>query len=207
LNGGGRGRSRTEGKGQCGDPDDSQGADAGKGKGKGGTGVASLGVDFNLLVLLAVLAVLSAVALGRGGTELLADGLTGGASLLLRFALVITISFLVAGLAEKLVPREWVEAALGDEAGLRGILLATAAGAITPAGPFVSMPIAATMLRSGAGSGAVVAFVTSWSVLALHRFVAWEVPILGLRFALIRYAASLLLPVIAGLLVRALSRS
>ncbi len=68
------------------------------------------------------------------------------------------------------------------------------------------MPIAAAMLGSGAGLGAVVAFLSSWALLSIHRFVAWEVPILGLRVALVRYAASLLLPLLAGLLVRALSR-
>ena len=35
----------------------------------------------------------------------------------------------------------------------------------------------------------------------------WEVPILGLRFALLRYGVWLLLPSGAGLVVRALNRS
>ena len=77
----------------------------------------------------------------------------------------------------------------------------------TPAGPFVSMPIAAVMLRSGAALGPVVAFVTGWSLLALHRLVAFEVPILGLRFALFRWSLCLVLPVLAGLAARALSRN
>ena len=36
-----------------------------------------------------------------------------------------------------------------------------------------------TKIRTGAGAGPVVAFLSSWSLLALHRLVAWEVPILG----------------------------
>jgi len=175
--------------------------------GRGGGGLSAFGLDLNLMMMLCVLGALSYVAYQRGGGELLSLGLGNGARLLVRFGLIIVVSFLVAGLAERLVPHEWVERTLGDDAGVRGILLATVAGALTPSGPFVSMPIAAAMLRSGAGLGAVVAFLSGWSLLALHRFVAWEIPILGFRFALLRYAISLLLPAAAGLAVRALTRS
>lgn len=163
---------------------------------------AKMAVDGTFWFMLGVLGVLSLLAYGRGGTEFLSDGLRSGVELLLRFGLVIAVSFLAAGLAEKLVPHEWVRATLGEDSGLPGILIATGAGLVTPAGPFVSMPIAAAMLRSGAGAAVVVAYLTSWSLLALHRFVAWEVPILGLRFALMRYAVCIALPILAGLLVR-----
>ena len=164
--------------------------------------MSALGVDANLLFMLAVLLVLSALTYMRTGAEGLGAGLGSGAQTLLRFALIIGVSFLVAGLAQKLVPQQWVARALGDDAGLRAILLASAAGIVTPAGPFVSMPIAAVMIRSGAGTGAVVAFLASWSLLAVHRLVAWEVPILGWRFALMRYAACIVLPILAGYLAR-----
>jgi uncharacterized membrane protein YraQ (UPF0718 family) len=163
-------------------------------------------IDGTLIVLLLALAGLAALAYAQGGQELLSRGLGGGARLLLRYALVIAVSLLAAGFAEVLVPTQWVSAQLGADSGLRGILLATAAGAITPAGPFVSMPVAAVMLRSGAGVGPVVAFLTGWSLLALHRFLAWEVPILGWRFALLRWSLSLGLPVLAGLLARGFGR-
>ena len=163
-------------------------------------------IDGTFWLMFGVLAVLTAIAWGRGGSEFVAEGWGDGLRMLLRFSLVLVLAFLVAGLAEKLVPHEWVRSTLGEEAGLRGILIAVAAGAITPSGPFVSMPIAAAMLRSGAGSAAIVAFLSSWALLALHRFIAWEVPILGLRFALLRYAVCVVLPVLAGLIVRALGR-
>ena len=90
---------------------------------------------------------------------------------------------------------------------MRGILLGVGAGVITPSGPFVSLPIAAVMVRSGASPGPVVAFLSGWSLLAIHRFVAWEVPILGWRLAVLRYATCLVLPVLAGLIARAVTRS
>jgi uncharacterized membrane protein YraQ (UPF0718 family) len=162
--------------------------------------------DGTLLVLSAVVAALAWIAYARGGEDLLRRGLADGGVLLYRYALLIVVSFLAAGLASALVPQQWVAQAFGVESGLRGILLATAVGVVTPAGPFVSIPIAAVMIRSGASAGPVVAFLAGWALLALHRFVAWEVPLLGWRFALLRYATCLVLPPIAGLIARAVTR-
>jgi len=164
-------------------------------------------IDGSLLVMVLVLAVLAGLALAQGGRELLGRGLGAGASLLVRYGPLLVVSFLAAGLAEALVPHEWVRRSLGAGAGVRGILVATGAGAVTPGGPFVAMPIAVAMLRAGAGTGALVAFMSSWSLIAVHRLVAWEMPLLGWRFALLRYAVCLVLPVLAGLAARALVRS
>jgi uncharacterized membrane protein YraQ (UPF0718 family) len=162
-------------------------------------------IDATLLAMLAALAALAALALQRGGSELLARGLGEGWGMLVRFGPVVAISFLAAGLAGALVPGRWVQEALGEHSGLRGIALAAGAGLLVPAGPYVSMPIAAVMLKAGAAAGPVVAFVTSWALLALHRLVAWEVPILGPRLALLRWAICLALPLLAGLAARALT--
>lgn len=163
-------------------------------------------INGTLIVMLVLLGVLAFLAWWRGGGALVEQGLSGGGALLASYALIVAISFLAAGFAEVLVPTEWVRNTLGEDSGLRGLVIATAAGVITPAGPFVSMPIAAAMVRSGAGVGPVVAFLTSWSLLALHRFIAWEVPIMGWRLALLRYGACLVLPFAAGWLARLFSR-
>lgn len=162
--------------------------------------------DAQLGFMIGLLALLGALAFWRGGAPLLREGLGQGGDLLLRFGLLIAVSFLAAGVVQTLIPRDWVEGALGSESGIKGILIATAAGAITPSGPFVSMPIAVLLLRSGAAPAAVVAFLTAWSLLAVHRLVAWEIPILGARFAALRYGVCILLPILAGLVTRALSR-
>jgi len=192
--------------------DDAKGGDESDGKGAtrpDGGATARRGrrtpVNGSLLVMLAVVAALVAVAALRGGTPLVREGLGRGGGLLIDFGLLLVVSFLAAGLAQVLIPRGWFEGALGVGSGLRGLAIGTGAGAITPAGPFVSMPIAAVMLRSGAAPGPVVAYLTAWSLLSLNRFVAWEIPILGLRFALLRWAICLVLPMLAGLLTRALA--
>jgi uncharacterized membrane protein YraQ (UPF0718 family) len=162
--------------------------------------------DGNFWIVLGLLVLLSGLAWGRGGTPLVGEALVSGLRLLLRFGAVIVLSFLVAGLAEALMPREWVSAALGEDSGWRGLLLASVAGIVTPAGPFVSMPLAAGLLRSGAAPAAVVTFLASWSLLAAHRLFAWEVPILGASFAFTRWGLCLVLPIAAGALTRLVMR-
>jgi uncharacterized membrane protein YraQ (UPF0718 family) len=163
--------------------------------------------DGTLLTMLGILAVFATLAYLRGGSELALAGARQGADMLLRFGPVIIVSLLAAGFADRLLPRDMVQQWFGDAAGLRGIVIAAAAGMLTPSGPFISMPIAAVLLRSGASNAAVVAFVSAWALLAVHRLIAWEVPLLGWRFALVRYGVCLALPILAGLGSRLLLRS
>ena len=163
--------------------------------------------DTSLWVLCALCLGLAALAWAKGGLPLVQQGLASGGNTILRYSLVILVSFIASGFAEQLLPQQWMRESLGETSGLRGLLLATLLGTLTPAGPFVSMPIAAVMLRAGAGTGPVIAFLTAWSLLAVHRLVAWEIPILGWQVASLRWGVSLALPVLAGLAARALSRS
>ena len=84
-------------------------------------------------------------------------------------------------------------------AGMRGILIGTIAGGLTPGGPYVSLPIAAGLMRAGAGVGTMVAFLTAWSLWGVSR-LPMEVGILGWKLALIRLGATFFFPPIAGLI-------
>ncbi|MEE8317826.1 MAG: permease, partial [Candidatus Omnitrophota bacterium] len=80
-----------------------------------------------------------------------------------------------------------------------------AAGALTPGGPYVSMPIVAGLLRSGASMGTMVAYMTGWSLWAFGR-LPMEIGILGFRFALIRLISVMILPPIAGFFAQFISK-
>ena len=181
---------------------DETNVDSGGQTGKGGKSVFD-GTFFSMLGLLIVLVVL---AYSRGGAELVQEGLGGGLDMLLKFALLCVVAFLVAGLAEKLIPHEWVSRVLGEESGWRGLMIATAAGMLTPSGPFVSFPVAAALLKSGASSAAVITYVAAWMLLAVHRFFIWELPFLGTQTAVLRWGVCFFLPLLAGLATRALTR-
>jgi uncharacterized protein len=98
-----------------------------------------------------------------------------------------------------------VAAWIGPESGLRGILIGTVAGGFAPGGPYVSLPIVASLLHSGAGVGTLVAFLTGWSLWAVAR-LPMEIGVLGWKFTAIRLACTFFFPPVAGLLAQVLFR-
>jgi len=72
-----------------------------------------------------------------------------------------------------------------------------------PGGPYVSLPIAAGLLRTGASIGTMVAFLTGWSLWAITR-LPLEIGIMGWKFWLIRLACTFFFPPIAGLIANRL---
>jgi len=153
------------------------------------------------IAMAVVLAALIAVAVWRGGGSL-QRGLTFGGKTFLSTLPLLVFAFAVAGLVEVLVPKEFIARWLGAGAGLKGILIATVAGGLTPGGPFVSFPIVASLYKSGASIGTVVAFVTAWSVWAVARFPL-EMGLVGPKLAIVRFLSTLVVPPLAGLFAQA----
>ena len=106
----------------------------------------------------------------------------------------------LAGFAAELLPRETVSGWLGSESGFLGIMIASAAGIVVPAGGVVAYPLALAMYKIGVGIPQLVAFLTTWEVFALHRVIAWELPFLGGKFVALRLSSSFFLPPLAGFL-------
>ena len=114
---------------------------------------------------------------------------------------LLIFAFIVAGMVQVLLPRELLAKWIGAESGMRGILIGCVAGGLSPGGPFVSLPIAAGLLRAGAGIGTMVAYLTAWSLWAVSR-LPLEVGILGWKFVLIRLASTFIFPPIAGFIAQ-----
>lgn len=110
-------------------------------------------------------------------------------------------ALILAGLMQVLVPAEIVQRYLGREAGLRAILFATIAGIFTPGGPMVTVPFMVALAHSGAALPALVAYMTSWSLFGMQRIIAWEAPLMGWKFVIVRVVPSLAFPILAGWLV------
>ena len=132
----------------------------------------------------------------RGGGEHIV-GLKSAGNLLLQITPLLILAFIIAGMVQVLVPHEIISQWVGMESGFRGILIGSAIGGILPGGPFVSMPIVAGLLRTGASIGTMVALLTAWSLLAFTR-LPMEVGLLGWKFTLIRLACVFFFPPIAG---------
>jgi uncharacterized membrane protein YraQ (UPF0718 family) len=153
------------------------------------------------IAMAVILVALIGVAIWRGGGSL-QKGLTFGGKTFLSTLPLLVFAFAIAGLVQVLIPREFIMKWLGPEAGLKGILLGTVAGGITPGGPYVSFPIVASLYKSGASVGTVVAFVTAWSVWAIARF-PMEIGLVGPKLAIVRFLSTLIVPPLAGLFAQA----
>ncbi len=153
------------------------------------------------LIMAVLAAALLATGLLRGQGEHIA-GLKAGANMTVQVLPVLLLAFVVAGMVETLLPGETVARWVGAQSGFRGIWLGTLAGALTPGGPYVSLPVAAGLLRAGAGVGTLVAFVCAWSLCSLAR-LPMEVGLLGWRFTGIRLACTVFFPPLAGWLAQA----
>ena len=134
----------------------------------------------------------------KGGGEHIM-GLKAAGMLLLQITPLLILAFIIAGMVPQLISTEMISKWIGSESGLKGILIGTGIGAIMPGGPFVSLPIAAGLLRAGASIGTMVAFLTAWSLLAVSR-LPLEMGLMGWQFALIRLACTFFFPPVAGLI-------
>jgi len=153
-----------------------------------------------VMALLALDLLLMAYAKGTGQHM---EGLKMALRMTLQVLPLLVFAFIVAGMVQILLPREALAKWVGVESGIRGIILGTIAGGFAPGGPFVSLPVAAGLLRTGASVGTMVAFLTSWSLWAVSR-LPMEVGIMGWKFTLIRVASTFFFPPLAGLMAQAL---
>jgi uncharacterized protein len=162
----------------------------------------------NIIIGMAVAVVaLSTLAYHQGGMPLVLTGLKTGGILLVEITPLLAAAFLLAGLIQVMVPREFIERWLGRGAGVKAVLLGAVAGALVPGGPYISYPIAASFFIEGAEIGTVMAFIAAKNVWTLTR-LPMEVALLGVSVTFLRYIITFPIPIIVGLLANLiLSRS
>ena len=161
-------------------------------------------MDTTTLVLAAVAAVLLAVAFWRGRDLPLAGLLAAGRSLW-RNLPVLLLGFVMAGLAQVLIPRDLITRWLGARSGFKGILIGCVAGGLVPGAPYATFPLVATLYQAGASLGVVVGFVSAWALWSVSR-LPLEIALIDSRPALVRYAVTFVVPPLAGLMAEAVAR-
>jgi uncharacterized membrane protein YraQ (UPF0718 family) len=161
-------------------------------------------MDTTTLVLAAATAVLLVVALRQGPTVAV-DGLLAAWRTLRRNLLLLVLGFILAGLVQVLIPRGLITRWLGDEAGIRGVLIGCLVGGLVPGAPYATFPLVASLYHAGASLGAVVGFVSAWALWSVSRLPV-EMALIDPRPALIRYAVTFAVPPIAGLLAEIIAR-
>jgi uncharacterized membrane protein YraQ (UPF0718 family) len=149
-------------------------------------------MDTTTFILAAVAAILLAIAFWRGRDLPLAGLLASGRTLWRNLPMLL-LSFVIAGLAQVLIPKELITRWLGTQAGVKGVLIGCVAGGLVPGAPYA------------VGLGSIVGFVSAWSLWSVSRLPV-EMALIDPKPALVRYVITFIVPPIAGLLANAAAR-
>jgi uncharacterized membrane protein YraQ (UPF0718 family) len=160
--------------------------------------IANMLIPTLIMALLAVILLIIGYSKGEGQHI---AGLKSAMKMTVDILPMLVFAFIMAGMIQTLLPQELLSKWIGEESGIRGILIGTVAGGITPGGPYVSLPLAAGFLRAGAGIGTMVAFLTAWSLWAVSR-LPMEIGVMGWKFTIVRLACTFFFPPIAGFLAQ-----
>jgi uncharacterized membrane protein YraQ (UPF0718 family) len=147
------------------------------------------------LILVGFTVILSLLAFQKGKLK---KGLKMGLVEFIYLVPRVAIGVIGSGFIAALLPKELIQTYLSSQGGLLAYLLASFFGKIIPGGPVVGFALAVGALKAGAALPVIMAFVTSWSLMALQRIFMWEMPIMPQKMTILRFLSSLPLPFIAG---------
>jgi len=153
-------------------------------------------IAFTMLVLIT-----GALCYTRGRGVFL-QGLDDAVAMMWQVLPKVVGALLMAGFVQVILPGELVVKWIGKKAGLKGIMIACLAGALTPGGPIISFPLVSALYRMGANISALVAYLTAWELLGVQRIFIWDIPLMGVKFTVLRVAISVLLPLLAGIIAQ-----
>ncbi len=114
---------------------------------------------------------------------------------------------ILAGFVWAMLPRDRLSRLADADPDLRGLVIATAAGVITPGGPASAFSFLAIAAGAGADRGILITYITSWALLAVQRIIVWDLPFMGAEFSATRFLGCLPLPILAGMIARRLPLS
>ena len=161
-------------------------------------------MDTTTLVLAVIAIVLLIIAFWRG-RDLPLAGLQAAGRTMWRNLALLLLGFIIAGLVQVVIPKDLISRWLGTQAGVKGVLIGCVVGGLLPGSPYATFPLVAALYQGGASLGAVVGFISAWSL--------WSVPCLPVemalvapRPALVRYAVTFIMPPIAGLMAEVVGR-
>ncbi len=155
-------------------------------------------MNMSLWILVGIVVVLMVIALWKGRWQLLISGFKQ-AGLTFKFMWFrVALGLTLGGLIQVLIPSPVIAEWLGPASGLKGILLGSYIGVITTGGPYVVLPIIASIYSAGAGAGPIIALLVSMNVLSLSGLFMLQIPFLGAKIALTRYVIMLIAVPIIG---------
>ena len=107
---------------------------------------------------------------------------------------------LIIGLALAFLTPETISVLIGTGSGVLGMLAAALVGSITLIPGFVAFPLAAALLKNGAGYMQIAAFVSTLMMVGIVT-IPVEMKVFGKKVTILRNAAAFAFSIIAALLI------
>ncbi len=112
--------------------------------------------------------------------------------------LIIPPIFVLLGLLDVWVPRETMVRYLGEDSGIKGMLIAILIGSAAAGPLYAAFPVALVLMKKGAKFSNILLFIGAWSTTKIPMLL-FELSSLGAKFMLTRLAVSM-----AGIFIIAL---
>jgi uncharacterized membrane protein YraQ (UPF0718 family) len=132
------------------------------------------------------------------------DGIKIAGTTIWNNLILLSAGFLLAGLVQVLLPKSVIGDWLGDQSGIKGVLTGCVAGGLMPGSPYAVFPMVGGLYKAGAGLGALVGFITAWSLWSVSRLPV-EFALMDPQLVLIRYAITFFFPPLAGVIAQVIS--
>ncbi len=121
----------------------------------------------------------------------------------LQMAMVFPAILILMGLFSVWISKEFVMNHLGENSGLKGIVVSFILGAL-PTGPmFIAFPMAQALHKKGASYTNIVIFLSAWACIKIPQELV-EMQFLGIKFMLARLGITIVFITIMGILINKL---
>ncbi len=155
----------------------------------------------NAYILLIIMAIILLLIAYRQGNHV--EGLKEAKNLFINVLPMLICAFVIVGFISVLIPREMLQNLLGAEAGLKGLAIGTAIGALFQGGPFAFLPFFNAVFKDTISVGTAVAMISAWGMINIGH-LPYEFTFLGPRFVALKYCMYLTVPILTGLIANLL---
>jgi len=102
-----------------------------------------------------------------------------------QIVLVLPPIFILLGLLDTWVPKQIIIKLIGEESGLKGVLLSFVLGSAAAGPLYAAFPVVGVLMAKGAKFSNILIFVGAWSTTKIPMLL-FEATALGIKFALTR---------------------
>ena len=156
-------------------------------------------MDISMIFLIVLVAAAFVFSFWRGGFPMIMDGLEKGWKTFQMMWWRILAGIVLGGFIQILLPKALVAEWIGPASGSTGIFIGTFIGMILTGGPFVIIPVIASIYGAGAAEGPIIALLAAANMTRIQGLLVMEIPFFGARVALTRFVICLFIPPLTGL--------